>query len=141
MPRIDLARELHVQQALLSMADETLLRSAHDCSDGGIAVALAECCFSSNGRRHVGAEIELTSNDLSSRSMLFGETPSRIIISFDPERLERVRELAGDCPLEVIGRVGGDVLQIAVNGDQIISSPIIELESVWKNALGQRLDN
>jgi phosphoribosylformylglycinamidine synthase subunit PurL len=139
VPRIDLARELHLQKALLSMADERLLTSAHDCSDGGIAVTLTESCYSSNGRSAMGAEVELTSSELSTEALLFGETPSRIIVSFHPDRLERVRELSGECPIEVIGRVGGSDLKIAVNGDQIICSPIADLELVWKNALEEKL--
>ena len=134
-PQIDLGRELHVQQALLSMADGMLLSSAHDCSDGGLAVAIAECCFASNGRRGVGAEIELTSTDLSADTMLFSETPSRIVISFDPDRLERVRELAGDCPLEVIGRVGGEAIRMCVNGEEVINSRVADLESTWSGSL------
>jgi phosphoribosylformylglycinamidine synthase II len=141
VPQVDLARELHMQQALLAMADERLLTSAHDCSDGGIAVTLAESCFSSNGRNELGAEIELTSSELSSEAILFGETPSRIIVSFHPDRLERVRELAGESPLEVIGRVGGKDLQIAVNGDRIISSSVKELETIWNNGFEQKLGN
>jgi phosphoribosylformylglycinamidine synthase subunit PurL len=141
VPRIDLARELHVQQALLAMADEILLNSAHDCSEGGLAVAIAESCFSSNARRAVGAEIELTTTDLSPESLLFGETPSRIVISFDPENLERVRELAADCPLEVIGRVRGSALQVSVNGDPAIDAPVAELESIWKGSLSSMLEH
>lgn len=141
VPRVDLGRELHIQQALLLMANETLLSSAHDCSDGGLAIAISECCFSSIRRESIGADIELTSSELSNEALLFGETPSRIVISFDPERLERVRELAGDCPFEVIGRVVGSELRIAVNGGQAISSPVPELESAWREALGRRLDS
>ncbi len=140
VPRIDLAHELHVQHALLKMADEMLLASAHDCSDGGMAVALAECCFSSNGRKAVGAEIEMTSTGLTPESLLFGETPSRIVISFDPENLERIREMAVDCPLEVIGRVGGPDLRISVNGENSLSTTISELQSSWNNSLGEILE-
>ncbi|CAN5323066.1 phosphoribosylformylglycinamidine synthase subunit PurL [soil metagenome] len=141
VPRIDLSRELYVHQALLNMSDEMLLNSAHDCSDGGIAVAISECCFSSNGRKAVGAEIELTTSDLSTESLLFGESPSRIVISFDSEKLERVRELAADCPLQVIGRVGGSDLRVSVNGNRCIDTPVSDLESLWNGAMAATLEN
>ena len=139
-PKMDLRRELHVQQVLLGMADEMLLSSAHDCSDGGLAIAISESCFSSNGWRRVGAEIELTSTELSGDSLLFSETPSRIVISFDPEKLERVRVLADDCPLQVIGRVGGETLRIAINGDEVINYSVADLEALWSGALEQTME-
>src|SRR5690606_14908141 len=80
--RIDLDLERRVQEAVLKLADEMLIRSAHDCSDGGLAVALAECCFSSLGREAIGAKVDLSSNGLSKEAVLFAESPSRIVISF-----------------------------------------------------------
>src|SRR5690606_12173900 len=62
LQRVDLAAERRLQDSLLAMADEMLLNSAHDCSEGGLAVAIAESCFSSLGRDGVGAAIELESN-------------------------------------------------------------------------------
>ena len=124
-----------------SYTDEMLLNSAHDCSDGGLAVAIAECCFSSNGRKAIGAEIELTTTGLSPESLLFGESPSRIVISFDSDHLERVRELAADCPLEVIGRLAGSGLQVSVNGDPAIKVAVAELESIWSGSLSAMLEN
>src|SRR5947209_5038761 len=108
VPRLDLARERAVQEAVLLGAEEGLLQTAHDCSDGGLAVSLAECCFSSLGRASVGAVVEL-GGDLHAAAQLFGETPSRIVVSFEESqrtRLERIAAQAG-APLRVIGRVGG----------------------------------
>jgi phosphoribosylformylglycinamidine synthase len=136
VPVLDLDLEKRVQETCLALADEKLLRSAHDCSDGGLAVAIAECCFSSLGRPAVGAEIDVQADGLSAEALLFGESPSRIVISFAPENLERVKEIAGDCPFAVIGRVGGSDLKINA-GD--VSAPVAELESAWKNSLGDRL--
>jgi phosphoribosylformylglycinamidine synthase len=138
VPVLDLDLEKRVQDACLALADEKLLRSAHDCSDGGLAVAIAECCFSSLGRAALGAEIEIQADGLSTEALLFGESPSRIVISFAPEHLERVKEIAGDCPFKVIGTVGGSHLKI--NAGEI-SAPVAELESAWKNSLGDRLVN
>jgi phosphoribosylformylglycinamidine synthase len=136
VPVLDLDLEKRVQDTCLALADEKLLRSAHDCSDGGLAVAIAESCFSSLGRSAVGAEIDVQAGDLSTEALLFGESPSRIVVSFAPEDLERVKEVAGDCPFAVIGKVGGSDLKINA-GD--VSAPVAELESAWKNSLGDRL--
>ncbi len=140
-PIIDLAQEKLVQEILLKLNDQCLISSAHDCSDGGLAVAIAECCFSSLGRKAIGAEINIESNNLSAESLLFGETPSRIVISFAAENRERVRSNIAQCPLEVIGRVGGDCLGISVNSETIITSPIGDLETVWSNSLSNCLEN
>ncbi|HSU24629.1 MAG TPA: phosphoribosylformylglycinamidine synthase subunit PurL [Pyrinomonadaceae bacterium] len=140
VPRLDLDLEKLVQETCLKIADAQLLKSAHDCSDGGLAVAVAECCFSSLGREAIGAEIELASNHLSAESLLFGESPSRIVISFTPEDLDRVRELAAACPFELIGKVTGGKLTISIDGPTALTSPIAELETLWKSSLGNQLE-
>ncbi|MEP6786891.1 MAG: phosphoribosylformylglycinamidine synthase subunit PurL [Acidobacteriota bacterium] len=141
LPQVDLTQEKLVQDTLLKMADELLLTSAHDCSDGGLAVAVAESCFSSLGRDAIGAKIALQSNNLSPESFLFGESPSRIVISFSPENFEKVRSVAGDCPFVVIGEVGGDDLNLSLNSETMILSQISELEDAWQDALSSRLEN
>ena len=140
VPKIDLALEVKVQDTFLKLADETLLKSAHDCSDGGLAVAIAECCFSSLNREAVGAQIELSSNGLSKEAVLFSESPSRIVVSFAAEDLDKVRDIAGDCPFAVIGSVGDDVLKISIDGAESISSPVSELEGAWESSLADVLD-
>ncbi len=139
LPPIDLGLEKRIQSACLAMVDAELLHSAHDCSEGGLAITLAESCFSSLGREAAGASIELATGGLSAESLLFSEVPSRIVISFAPEDLERVRSLAGDCPFAVIGKVTDDILRISVDGNEIISAPVTELEMVWESALAQKL--
>jgi phosphoribosylformylglycinamidine synthase II len=138
--KIDLALEKQVQNVVLKLADEMLLSSAHDCSDGGLAVAIAECCFSSLGREAIGANIELSSNGLSSEAVLFAESPSRIVISFAGENMEKVRDVVGDCPFVVIGSVDDDFLKISVDGEEVLSSPVSELEGVWESSLASRLE-
>ena len=141
VPRVDLELEKMVQTKLLACVDEFLIRSAHDCSDGGLAVAIAECCFSSLGREAIGATINLVSNDLPAESLLFGETPSRIVISVSPANIYRVRAIAADCPFEIIGTVGGDSLSLSIDGDQGVTSSIADLESAWRDSLRDRLEN
>ena len=139
VPSLDLGLERKVQDVMLRLADEMLLSSAHDCSEGGLAVAIAESCFSSLNHEASGATIELSANGLSHEALLFGESPSRIVISFPESNLDKVREIGGDCPFEVIGRVDDDVLKISVGGEQVVSSPISELEGVWESSLGTAL--
>lgn len=140
-PVLDLDKEKQVQETCLQLIDENLLASAHDCSDGGLAVAIAECCFSSLGRDAIGAEISLKGNSLSPEAELFGETPSRIIISFLPENEARVRDLIGDCPMTTLGRVTGEMLNIAANSATVVSSPVEELETAWSESLKNKLEN
>src|SRR5260370_33188959 len=114
VPKLDLDLERSVQTACLRGADAGLLRSAHDCSDGGLAVTLAECCFSSLNRTVFGAEIDITGEyDLATR--LFSETPSRIVISFDEAALGDIEEIvaAASCSMTLLGNVGFDHLLIA----------------------------
>jgi phosphoribosylformylglycinamidine synthase len=141
VPVIDLSLEKRVQETCLSLADQYLLKSAHDTSDGGLAVAIAESCFSSLNRKTIGAEIELKNEKLSDDALLFSESPSRIVISFAPENLEKVREIIKDCPFEVIGKVTGGKFKIKVNNSEVVSADISELESVWTNSLEKQLEN
>ncbi len=143
VPRLDLALEKTVQDTCVKLIDEMLLNSAHDCSDGGLAVAIAESCFSSLNREAAGAEIELKYDGLPGDAALFSESPSRIVISFAPEKLPDVEAIAKqfNCPFAVIGKVGGESLAIAIDGRQAISTPVAELESVWKNSLEKKLAN
>jgi phosphoribosylformylglycinamidine synthase len=140
VPALDLDRELAVQRAVLLAAEEGLLQSAHDCSDGGLAVALAECCFSSLGRAGLGATVTLD-GETSVAASLFGETPSRVLVSFEESqrtRLERIAAQAG-APLKVIGRTGGARLRINVSGTEHVSQDVAELETLWRDSLGSRL--
>jgi phosphoribosylformylglycinamidine synthase len=140
-PNVNLEEEKRLQEILLRLIDECVISSAHDCSDGGLAVTIAECCFSSLGRDAIGAEIELTTNGLSPESLLFGETPSRVVISFAADKLEKVKDTIGPCPFAVIGKVSGSALRILIDGSPSVGVPVADLESIWANALrGQLLD-
>lgn len=140
VPALDLDLELAVQKACLAAAEAGLLLSAHDCSDGGIAVALAEWCFSSLGREAIGAEVNLN-GALSQTAQLFSESPSRIIVSFNVADMSAVQEMAerNNAPFTILGRVGGTRLTISVNGDEAVSAEVSELEAVWKGALSGKL--
>ncbi len=143
VPQINLDLEKLVQETCLKLADVYLLKSAHDCSDGGLATAIAESCFSSLNRKATGAKIDLNNTELSSEAVLFGESPSRIVISLAAENLEKIQAIAEElnCPLTVIGTVGGANLTVKINGAELISAPIAELENDWKFALETKLEN
>jgi len=140
VPQVDLDVERWLHDILLALANECLLNSAHDCSDGGLAVTIAECCFSSLGKHSIGAEIELDKKDLSAEALLFGETPSRIVISFAASNLDRVGEIAGDHPFQVIGRVGGSHLSFKLPANKNFSNSVGDLENAWRTSLGKILE-
>jgi phosphoribosylformylglycinamidine synthase len=140
VPRLDLKRELAVQAACLAAAESGLLRSAHDCSDGGLAVSLAEFCFSSLGRDAIGCEVNLEGT-LPVTSSLFSESPSRIVVSFAAADADAVQQLAErhESPFAIIGRVGGSQLRILVNAQEAVAASVAELENSWRNGLTQKL--
>jgi phosphoribosylformylglycinamidine synthase len=140
VPVLDLEAELAVQTACLRAAEAGLLRSAHDCADGGLAIALAECCFSSLNREVFGADIDITGDyDLATR--LFSETPSRIIISFDESALGDIEEIvaAASCPMTLLGNVGSDRLRIESDGEEVIQLDVAEIEKAWRSSLKDKL--
>jgi phosphoribosylformylglycinamidine synthase II len=113
-PELDLEKEKAVQKTVFNAIQQGLVNSAHDCAEGGLAVALAECCVS-NKLKQIGARCSVLS-DLCSRkdSLLFGESQSRIIISCSEEKAARVEAMAKEnkAACQRIGKVGGDRLKI-----------------------------
>ena len=134
-PRLDLEREKTVQAVCLAAVQEGLTASAHDCSDGGLAVALAESCIW--GR--TGAEVALpdTPGGVRLDARLFGESPSRIVISARPENVARIEEMAAKAgaPLHVLGEVGGEALTIEVDGRRQVSEKVAEMARIWREAI------
>src|SRR6266852_4063419 len=108
-PPLDLLREKAVQKAVRECVRAELLKAAHDCSDGGIAVALAEMCFGNE----LGCRVTLKSS-LRPDARLFGEDASRIVVSFAPAERARVEAIcrAAGADLVEIGQVGGATLNI-----------------------------
>jgi phosphoribosylformylglycinamidine synthase len=141
VPQIDLQVERAVQDVCLAAAEAGLLTAAHDCSDGGLAVALAECCFSSLNRQSTGANISLPGS-LPTVAMLFSESPSRIIISFAAAARAEIENIAQreNCPLTVIGEVGGSKLQIKVGDEKVVSANVSVLENSWRSSLPKKLE-
>jgi phosphoribosylformylglycinamidine synthase subunit PurL len=141
-PALDLNAECALQALLVTLADEGLARSAHDCSDGGLAVTVAECCFDTSG---IGATISIDAPQVARdagvnvAAALFGESASRVIVSVVPEELTRVieRAAAAGVPAKVVGQTGGNRLRIVVAGQVVIDQSVDEAERVWSNAIEQ----
>lgn len=118
---------------------EGLILSAHDVSEGGLAVTLAEAAFSGKG----GLEIDLCSlpmdDDASKAAMLFGESPSRLVIEVAPENLERVAKLFEGLPFAALGRATSSHTNLVVEWgkETLINESLTDLKSLWKNGLAQ----
>lgn len=136
-PHMDLDLESRVQEACLSAIQSGIINSAHDCSDGGLAVALAECCMS-NPDKIFGAEINIGArNDIRTDALLFGESQSRIIVSIVKEDIAKFMTIIDKyrIPAVVIGKVLGERLKI--NG--LVDISIEELKMTWKGQLERLL--
>jgi len=134
-PALDLAREQAVQSVCLAAVQQGLAASAHDCSDGGLAVTLAESCI--HGR--VGATVTLPApeSELRLDARLFGESASRIVLSATAENAAKIQALAkqADVPVYVLGAVGGKALQIVAEGETVVTKSVAEMEATWRGAL------
>jgi phosphoribosylformylglycinamidine synthase len=104
-------------------------------------VALAELCFSSLNRESIGANLNLT-GALSAECLLFAESPSRIVISFDSAQQGAVLRIAQqhNAPLMILGKTGGESLRIRVNEEPAVDLPITNLENAWRESLPQKLE-
>jgi phosphoribosylformylglycinamidine synthase len=143
-PALDLSRERALQRLLLDAVGRGLIRSAHDCAEGGFAVALAECCFEAGG---IGAVVSIPgvgAGDGTDRlaATLFGESASRVIVSAaagDVPSLVAAAARAG-VPATPIGRTGGHAIRIAVDGQFVVDVAVSEAEARWSAVLSHWLD-
>jgi phosphoribosylformylglycinamidine (FGAM) synthase-like enzyme len=118
-PMLDLEAEAKLQKLVLGLARGKLLASAHDVADGGLAVTLAECCATGpDATQDVGARIDLDAphTPMEIAALLFGEAPTRVIVSVSPSALQAVLEQAKSAgvPARELGVTGGDSLSIAL---------------------------
>jgi phosphoribosylformylglycinamidine synthase len=132
-PAIDLAAELRLINALVALAGEAILASAHDISDGGIAVALAECGFASNGLTAEAAWQTAETAELA----LFSETGARAVVSLSQVSLARLLALAGQYKIAafVIGRVTRGQFQLSLNGATVVRDHAASLRENWSGAI------
>ncbi len=137
-PAIRLSAERQLIELLVSLAGTGHVLSAHDLSDGGLAVTLAECCFAA---RDLGADVKFD-DQAPAEYALFGENGARAVVSVAAEQVSRIRELAGEQKVRVreIGKVTRDnVLRIQYNGHTVVESPVPALKDTWANSLERAL--
>jgi phosphoribosylformylglycinamidine synthase len=139
-PAIDLSAEKRLIDCLVALAAEGSIQSAHDISDGGLAVTLAESCFAANGL--------VTNSNLEengpAEAALFGERGARAIVSVKPPHLARVLNTARQCNVaaQEIGKViGGDAFRIQCKGSAVIDSSIPALRDAWAHSLERAVKN
>ena len=145
-PTVVLAAEKRLQECLVALAASGAVRSAHDVSDGGIAVALAESCFASRvGAQHaalqLGARVNLEETS-PAEYVLFGERGARAVVSAAPTSLARVLEIARQCGVAAhqIGQViRGDAFRIEYKGSAVIESSVAKLYDTWTHSLERAL--
>src|SRR6266436_9674726 len=136
-PELELAKEAGLQKALVEMAQIEILSSAHDCSDGGIAVALAESGFA----KGLGMSVDLTSQGLPPEFVLFGEDASRVVISCDRDKLGAIQQAALKYGIaaDLIGETALERVEIRLDGRVVVSAPVSELRDAHESALERAL--
>jgi phosphoribosylformylglycinamidine synthase len=147
-PYVDLAHEIKVQNAVRDLIGGGLVKSAHDCSEGGLAVALAESCF--NPEKLFGAEINVAhasglrgeDRKWDACATLFNESQSRIVISVAPENLDSAISILRqrDVPFQQLGKVSNDELRIQVSNESF-AWPIADLHDDWWNSIHRLVES
>jgi phosphoribosylformylglycinamidine synthase len=136
-PELDLEKEATLQRALVAMIEAGLVESAHDCADGGLAVALVEAALPGG----VGLNVRLPKRKLPLEFLLFGEDASRVVISCDPAHLPRIQQLVEEYDVfaDVLGETGSDRVEIWVGGDLVVLASVAELREAYEGALEKAL--
>jgi phosphoribosylformylglycinamidine synthase II len=129
---LDLDQERRVHEACRAAIAAGLVRGAHDCAEGGLAVTLAECCIS--GSRPIGARVALEDDGRRADLVLFGEGPSRVVVSVPPEGERHFERLMGEfaLPWRWIGRVGGEALVVSRGPVTEIAAPLDRMAHAWR---------
>lgn len=137
-PELDLLAERAVQSLVVSLSASEKLLSAHDCSDGGLAVALAECAFSADG---IGCDVVIPESAKGMPTALFGETSSQVVVSVRKDNVEDVKEAAtaAGVSCQVLGQTGGRHLRFRVDGNIAIDVSVDEAMNVWESGMSKYL--
>jgi len=132
-PALELEGEAGLQKAVVQLTAAGLIDSAHDCSEGGLAVALTRCAF----QKEIGCSVELSSQGLAPEFVLFGEDASRIVISCDPAHVARIKEVVGKQGIfaDLLGETVSRNLEFKLDGRTVVSAALAELRDVYENAL------
>jgi phosphoribosylformylglycinamidine synthase len=136
-PELDLEKEATLQRALVAMIRAGLVESAHDCADGGIAVALVEAALPAG----VGCKVALPAQSLALEFQLFAEDAGRVVVSCDPTCLARIQQVAEEYGVlsDVLGETGTDAVEIQVDGRVVIAASVPELSAAYEGALERAL--
>jgi phosphoribosylformylglycinamidine synthase len=136
-PELDLEKEAALQKAVIELIQQGLVDSVHDCSDGGLAVTLAEKAFA----KGVGARVNLASNGLPAEFALFGEDASRIMLSCDPAHVSRIQQTAEEHGIaaDVLGETIPERLEISLDGHVVVSAAVADLDQAYESALESSL--
>ncbi|MGB2705332.1 MAG: phosphoribosylformylglycinamidine synthase subunit PurL [Candidatus Omnitrophota bacterium] len=142
-PSIDIKKEKAVQGACLEAIESGIVKSAHDCSEGGLAVTLAESCIT-NSKKMLGGTVKLDDiKDGNSRldEVLFGEAPSRIVVSVSKGDLATLEKITKKHSVlcRVLGNTGGSKLVVSDRDAAVLELSIKELSDTWRNAIPSRL--
>jgi phosphoribosylformylglycinamidine synthase len=129
---LDLAVERAVHEACRAAIGARLLGSAHDCAEGGLAVTLAEACVT--GPRRLGAEVALGPAGGPADLILFGEGPSRVLVSVKVDRAQHFEQLMKEFRVtwRFIGRVGGDRLRIRTDEGSLVDLELDRISGAWR---------
>ncbi|MBI5378901.1 MAG: phosphoribosylformylglycinamidine synthase subunit PurL [Nitrospirae bacterium] len=136
-PALDAARDLALFALLLEAAQNGWLHSAHDCSEGGLAVTLAECCISGPGRR-LGAELAVPNpKGMRRDALLFGESAPRVVVSLAKAQLSLLEASASrhGVPIAVLGAVEGETLRLTVQDREVLHLGLADLDTAWRGSL------
>ncbi|MFA4859056.1 MAG: phosphoribosylformylglycinamidine synthase subunit PurL [Candidatus Margulisiibacteriota bacterium] len=138
-PQIILCHELELQKACLSLIDSGVVHSAHDVSDGGVAVALAEClAYAENGVQGLA----VTLNDaIRSDALLFGESQSRIVVSLHPDDIFELRSQISNfhVPFKIIGKVGGVGMLVMHDGKKLLDVGLDKIKQAYFGSIPSRM--
>jgi len=136
-PQLDLEKEAGLQKALVEMIQAGLPESVHDCSEGGLAVCLAEAAFA----KGIGARVDLASAGLPAEFALFGEDASRAVLTCDPKQVSGIKDIAGKYGLllDTLGETIPEKLEIKLDGKMVVSAAVSELKDEFEHALERAL--
>ena len=136
-PALELEDEAALQKTVIELIGASLVDSAHDCSDGGLATALTKMALD----KGIGCKVELPSGGLAPEFVLFGEDASRVVISCDPANLARIKQIAAKhrVSAEAQGETVIGTIEIKIEGQMLVSAKIAELRDVYENALEDAL--
>jgi phosphoribosylformylglycinamidine synthase subunit PurL len=136
-PLLRLSSERAVQTCCLTGIEAGIIKSAHDCSEGGLVVAVAESCVSSPQGRTIGAKIKFKTRHIRTDALMFGESQSRVIVGIEANRMGELEQIAAtwNVTIEVIGRVEGARLIISEAERIWVDLSVNDIKKAWKKSI------